>query len=64
MLATKTRRMHPYSLHLKSDEVVDVVNECADAVNSARELGIDLPSLAAIHLKLNALLGSEETARA
>jgi hypothetical protein len=53
--------MHPYSLHLKSDEVVDVINECADAVNTARELGIDLPSLAAVHTKLNALLSKEQT---
>lgn len=64
MLATHTNRMHPYSLHLKADEVPDVINECADAVNAARTVGIDLPSLAAIHTKLNALLGSKEQTRA
>jgi hypothetical protein len=56
--------MHEFSLHMKSDEVVDVINECADAVNTARELGIDLPKLAAVHTKLNALLGDKEQARA
>ncbi|MGW6313808.1 hypothetical protein [Streptomyces sp. NPDC055099] len=64
MLATKTHRMHPFSLHMKSDEVADLINECADAVNTARELGLDLPKLAAAHTKLNALLGSKEQTRA
>ncbi|QAX95013.1 hypothetical protein SEA_SEBASTISAURUS_25 [Streptomyces phage Sebastisaurus] len=64
MLATRTSRMHEFSLHMKSDEVVDVINECADAVNTARELGLDLPKLAAVHTKLNALLGSKEQTRA
>ncbi|MFE9026214.1 hypothetical protein ACFYOA_08120 [Streptomyces iakyrus] len=64
MRATHTRRQHAYSLHLKTDEVPDVINECADAVNAARAVGIDLPNLAAIHKKLSALLGDKEVTRA
>jgi hypothetical protein len=56
--------MHPYSLHLKSDEVVNVINECAEALNLAFNRDVELPALDAIHTKLNALLGSREQTRA
>lgn len=64
MRATNTSRMHPYSVHMMPDEAADVINETADAVNTARELGLDLPALASLHDKLNAVYGSKETKRA
>lgn len=62
----KLRRQHDYSVHLTSDEAAAVLNEAADALNTATELGIEhrFAALNKLHDKLNAVYGSKETKRA
>ena len=49
------RKTSPFHVRLSSDEAVDVLNECAEAVNSAYENGADeLPALSKLHDILNA----------
>ncbi|MEU0245157.1 hypothetical protein ABZ192_12630 [Streptomyces sp. NPDC006235] len=50
------RKHSPYHVRLGADEVVDLINEAADAVNTAYSLGVDLPALAKLHTALNAAL--------
>jgi hypothetical protein len=53
--------MHPYSVHLKRAEVVELLEEFADAVPLDPE---ELPQLAAIRRKLTNLIFSEGQGRA
>ncbi|MEU2760428.1 hypothetical protein [Streptomyces sp. NPDC007094] len=53
--------MHSYSLHLKRDEVVELLEEFSDAVPLDSE---ELPHLAAIRKKLSALLADKGQTRA
>lgn len=59
----KMRRAHEYSVHMKADEVPQIINECADAVNAARTAGLDLPALEALHTHLNRVYGAKGTKR-
>ncbi|MFD3904125.1 hypothetical protein HXS80_15925 [Streptomyces sp. CB04723] len=61
MLATQTSRSHPFSVHLKRAEVVELLEEFSDAVPYCAE---ELPHLAAIRTKLSFLLSDRKNYRA
>ena len=50
------RKTSAFHVRANADEVVDLINEAADAVNTAYSLGVDLPALAKLHTALNAAL--------
>lgn len=54
------RKNSPYHVRLSSDEAVDVINECADAANTAYSLGVDMPALERLHIALNRVLKEGE----
>ncbi|MFI8830562.1 hypothetical protein ACIGPN_05990 [Streptomyces afghaniensis] len=51
-----SRKTSAFHVRLNSAEVVDLINEAADAANTAYSLGVDLPALAKLHTALNAAL--------
>ncbi|MFF5433450.1 hypothetical protein ACFY5K_25880 [Streptomyces griseofuscus] len=56
MRAYEKTTQHPYCLYLKSDELIELLNEISEAVHDAYRQGQELPTLAKVHDRLNDLL--------
>lgn len=61
MLATRTRRTQPFSVHMSAAEVNELLEEFADAVPFDPD---ELPRLAAVRSKLIALCSDPRRTRA